>query len=135
MKTAILSAAFAVVSALPLAAATLGEEAGMVINTINDTDFEVIEMGQTLPRGFWCGAASYIEMRNFGSQLTPIYLKSPRGPSVTAPGRMGVVFSTSSDGLPQVGDMLTVDVTTQGQMLEAYKARGFCRDAFTRATK
>jgi hypothetical protein len=119
----------------PVQSATLGEEANMIINPINETDFEVIEQVQTLPRGFWCGAANYVEVRTNRSNLTPIYLKSPRGPSVTAPGRKGVVFTTSPNGLPDVGRMLSVDVTTKGQSMQSYQARGFCRDAFTRATK
>lgn len=135
MKRMLGLACVAAVLSAPSYAGTLGEEAKIVIKPINETDFEVIEDVQTLPRGFWCGAANYVEVRTNRSQMTPIYLKSARGPSVTTPGRNGVVFTTSPAGLPEVGQMLTVDVNTPGQSMQSYQARGFCRDAFTRATK
>lgn len=135
MQKTILTSVIAGVLALPLQAGTMREESKLVINRINATDFEVLEPNESTPRGFWCGAANYIEARTNQSELTPIYLKSPRGPSVTAPGRIGVVFSTSNAGLPPVGQQLSVNVTTPGRMLKSYQARGFCRDAFTRATK
>lgn len=119
-----------------LGAATTGEEDTIVINPISDTDFEVIQ-GRTSKAGyFWCGAATFIERRQGRSELTPIYLKRPRGPSLTAPGRAGVVFSTSAAGLSGQGDnRLTLSVERPGQMLKSVQARRFCRDAFTRSTK
>ncbi len=119
----------------PASAGTEGEEDTLVINRINATDFEVIEQQDMSPRAFWCGAATFIERRQGQPNTTPIYLKRERGASVTAPGRKGVVFSTDGAGLPQPGTLVSVSVRQPGQMLKSYQARGFCRDAFTRATK
>lgn len=116
-------------------AGTEGEEDGLVINRIDRTDFEVVEMQGMDARAFWCGAASFIERREGRPGTTPIHLKSPRGPSVTAPGRRGVVFTTDPSGLAPMPDTVSVDVRRPGQMLKAFQARGFCRDAFTRSTK
>lgn len=114
---------------------TLGDEDRMIINRIDSSDFEVVEMSGMDARAFWCGAASLLERREGRPGTTPIYLKSPRGPSVTSPGRKGVVFTTDPAGLAPIPDMVSVDVRRPGQMLPAYQARGFCRDAFSRSTK
>lgn len=114
---------------------TIGDEDRLIINRIDATAFEVVEEHNMDARVFWCGAASFIERREGRPGTTPIYLKSPRGPSITAPGRNGVVFTTDPAGLAPAPDMITVDVRRPGQMLKAFQARGFCRDAFSRSTK
>lgn len=119
----------------PALAGTEGEEDRMTINAISATSFEVIEGQDMSPRAFWCGAATYIERRQGKSSSTVIYLKSPRGASVTMPGRLGVVFTTDARAVPDVGPSLSVSVRQAGQSLQSFQARGFCRDAFTRATK
>jgi hypothetical protein len=117
------------------AAGTESDEDRLVINRIDATDFEVVQMHNMDARAFWCGAASLLERREGRPGTTPIYLKSPRGPSVTAPGRKAVVFTTDPTGLEPQSDMYSVNVRQPGQMLKAYEARGFCRDAFNRSTK
>jgi hypothetical protein len=114
---------------------TIGEERGLTINTINATDFEVVETQSMGAADFWCAAASYNELRQGGSDLIPLYVRSPRGPAETAPGRNGVVFTTNSAGLPQLPPSLTLSVKQAGATLKSRKARSFCRDAFTRSTK
>lgn len=116
-------------------AGTLGDELRIVINKINDTEFEVLDWNQSSPHAFWCGAANYIEVRTGQSELTTIYLKSPPGPSLTEAGKKGVVFSTSAAGLPGDTGGLDVGVDQPGQSLKSFQARGFCRDAFNRSTK
>jgi hypothetical protein len=116
-------------------AGTQGDERRIVINKISETDFEVIDWNQSSPHAFWCGAASYIEVRIGQSELTPIYLKSSPGPSVTKPGKKGVIFTTSSEGLPPDPGGLDVGVDQPGQSMKSFQARGFCRDAFNRSTK
>ncbi len=116
-------------------AGTEGDEDRLTINRIDASDFEVVEMQNMDARAFWCGAASFLERREGRPGTTAIYLKSPRGPSVTTPGRNGVVFTTDARGLAEEPDMISVDVNRPGQMLKAYQARGFCRDAFSRSTK
>lgn len=116
--------------------ATTGEEDTIVINPINATDFEVLEDMSSDAGYYWCGAATFVERRSGRSGLTEVYIKRPRGPSVTVPGRTGVVFSTSDAGLPAAsGNRLTVTVDKPGTMLKSVQARRYCRDAFTRATK
>lgn len=116
-------------------AGTEGDEDRLIVNRIDRSDFEVVETHNMDARAFWCGAASQLERREGRPGTTPIYIKSPRGPSVTAPGRNGVVFTTDPAGLGPVPDMRSVNVSRAGQMLKAYQARGFCRDAFNRSTK
>lgn len=116
-------------------AGTEGDEDRLIVNRIDRSDFEVVETRGMAARAFWCGAASFIERREGMPGTTPIYLKSPRGPSVTSPGGQGVVFTTEPAGLEPRPDMVNVDVRRPGQVLKAFQARGFCRDAFSRSTK
>lgn len=60
---------------------TIGEERGLTINTINATDFEVVETQSMGAADFWCAAASYNELRQGRSDLIPLYVRSPRGPA------------------------------------------------------
>lgn len=117
-------------------AATQGEEDTIVINPINATDFEVIQGTNFGAAEFWCGAATFIERRSGRSELTPVYVKRPRGPSLTAPGQNGVVFTTSNAGLPPAdSSRLSLTVSSSGAMLKSVQARRYCRDAFNRSTK
>lgn len=116
-------------------AGTEWEEDSLIINPISDTRFEVVETQDMSPRAFWCGAATFIERRSGRSGTTEIFLLSPRGPSLTARGRKGVIFTTEAADVIPSPPQVSVNVTQAGQMLRSYQARGFCRDAFTRATK
>ncbi len=123
-------------SILPANANTNSEQDRMVINKINATDFEVIQGISYGPAEVWCGAATYIERRLQQSQVTRLYVKRPRGPSLTAPGQNGVVFSTSSAGLPAADpNRVTLTVDEPGATLKSVQGRRHCRDAFTRKTK
>lgn len=119
----------------PCVAGTEREEDKLVINRLSDTSFEVVEAQDMSARAFWCGAASYVERRQRMPATTRLFLKVPRGASVSAPGRKAVVFTMDPRGLDVILDPLTVDVRRKGLSLLSYQARGFCRDAFTRATK
>jgi len=135
MKWMILALTWAL-APVAVGAATTGEEDTIVINRINSTDFEVIQGTNFGAAEFWCGAATFIERRSRLSELTPIFVKRPRGPSVTSPGRNGVVFSTSNAGLPPADpDRVTLTVRKTGATLKSFQARRYCRDAFTRSTK
>lgn len=109
----------------------------MTINPINDTDFEVVERSGYAygAAEYWCGAATFIERRSKRSELTPIYVKRARGPSVTQSGRQGVVFTTRAAGLPDAPKRQVLSVREAGSALKSVKARRYCRDAFTRSTK
>ncbi|MEL7099219.1 MAG: hypothetical protein AAGM84_10365 [Pseudomonadota bacterium] len=130
--------ALALAALLPasLSAATIGEELSrLVINPINGTDFEVIETQTMGAAEFWCAAASFNEVRQGRSGLIDLYVKRPRGPSITQPGRKGVIFTTDPSGLPQSAGSLTLTVSQPGASLRSVQARRYCRDAFTRSTK
>ncbi|MEM6941529.1 MAG: hypothetical protein AAF943_13025 [Pseudomonadota bacterium] len=131
----IFSIAASCLFALSVEAATLGEEDRIEINRLNATDFEVIEGRNFGAAEFWCGAATFVERRNQLSELTQIYVKRPEGPSLTARGQDGVVFTTDAAGLPRVGQTYSVTVDQPGASLKSVQARRFCRDAFTRSTK
>jgi hypothetical protein len=128
---------FALALVLPVAAtaATNSEEDGIEINRLNATDFEVIQGSGFGAAAYWCGAATFIERRSKQSELTRIYVKTPERQSLTAAGRKGVVFTTDPTGLPEMTGRHTVTVREAGATLKSVQARGFCRDAFTRATK
>lgn len=134
MKGAIL-AGLVTLAPVCVGAATTREEDSMVINRINASDFEVVETRSMGAADFWCGAATFVERRSGLSNLTEIYLKRSRGPSVTAPGRNAVVFSTSPAGLPRAESRLSLSVDRPGDTIKSVQARRYCRDAFTRSTK
>lgn len=134
MKTVSFACLLTLIAAFA-SADTLGEENQMIINAINATDFEVIRKPNMGPHEFWCGAATFNEVRQRRSETLRIYLKRAWGPSVTMPGREGVVFSMSDEGLPPPPDLLFVTVEQPGATLKSAQARRYCRDAFTRSTK
>lgn len=118
-----------------VAAGTIGEQDQMVINRVNATDFEVIEGINYGAAEFWCGAATFVQRRSGLPGQTLIFVKRPEGPALTAPGRDGVVFTTSAAGLPDAAQSLTLTVDAPGTSLLSQKAYRYCRDAFTRSTK
>ena len=119
----------------PVAARTLTEQDTIIINPINASDFEVIEGPIFGAAGYWCGAATYVERRTGRSETTRVYVKRPEGPSLTMPGRKGVVFTTDPAGLPEAAPRMTLTVKEAGATLKSAQGRLQCRDAFTRATK
>ena len=124
------------VLAAPMAfAGTEWEEDQLIINRINATDFEVVETQDMGPGAFWCGAASFHERRMGRSGRDMLYVKQPRGPSVTRPGSKGVVFTTDAARVSATGASGSVSVSRAGDGFRSSFARSLCRDAFTRATK
>ncbi|MEO0389396.1 MAG: hypothetical protein AAF218_00500 [Pseudomonadota bacterium] len=116
--------------------ATVGEELSrLTINPLPGQDFEVVETMSMGAAEFWCAAASYNELRRGGPDSAMLYVRSPRGPSITQPGRKGVVFTLDPAGLPSTGSQLSLNVDQPGLSLRSSQARRYCRDAFTRSTK
>lgn len=131
---------FAGVFALVLAcggvqADTKGEEDGIVVNRLNESDFEVVQGTNFGAAEYWCGAATFIERRSNRTELTEIFVKRPLAASPTTPGRRSVVFTTDPAGLDVQRGLLTVTVKQAGVALKSSQGRRFCRDAFTRSTK
>ncbi|MEO0938949.1 MAG: hypothetical protein AAFY38_12420 [Pseudomonadota bacterium] len=136
MRLHALTLCLAVTAPATLPAATIGEELSrLVINPLNASDFEVVETQTMGPAEFWCAAASFNELRQGGSERIALYVKTPRGPSLTQPGRKGVVFTTNPAGLPERAAQTSLNVDKPGLSLRSAQARRYCRDAFTRSTK
>ena len=96
---------------------------------LNDTDFEVIEAYGEGPRGIWCAAANYVDRWIPRARTGDLYVKTPRGPSVSGVGRIGVVFTISPDRLDATPfQSSSVGVRDVGQRLPVQHAYQFCRD-------
>ncbi|MEL6450056.1 MAG: hypothetical protein AAFQ19_02265 [Pseudomonadota bacterium] len=63
------------------------------VNQIDANSFEVIEADGAGGTQFWCAASIY-SRRVLGATGGDLYIETARGPSKTAPGRTGVVFTT-----------------------------------------
>lgn len=118
---------------LALPATAVSAQAFKAVNRLNVVPlgggaFEVIEARGEGARGIWCAAADYALARSQANGQR-LYVKTPRGPSVTVSGRKGVVFTTdaSSLGVP-TQQSLSVSVRRAGEGLPLHHAYQFCRD-------
>lgn len=116
---------------LPVAAAaqTYRAESRLIVVPLNALDFEVIEDRSAGPRGIWCAAADFAKFRLGVRGDTRLYLKTPRGPSTSAVGRKGVVFTIDPARLgaePNRG--YSVSLTKVGYNLPVGHAYSFCTD-------
>lgn len=128
MRSFLIAAAFAVAASTVSASSYIAENRLQVV-ALNASDFEVIEARGAGPRGIWCAAASY----GLNSKRLPgvqrIYVKSPRGASVSGAGRIGVVFTADPSRLSQPPSRsVSVSTRTVGQGLTLAHAVQFCRD-------
>ena len=91
-------------------------------------DFEVIEARGEGARGMWCAAADFAMARNPANGQR-LYVKKPRGPSVSVAGRKGVTFTVDAARLGvSPTQALSVSVRSAGQGLPLHHAFQFCRD-------
>lgn len=91
--------------------------------------FEVIEARGEGARGIWCAAADYVIARDGRGGGVRLYVKSPRGPAASAPGRKGVTFTTNAASLSvEPKQSLSVTVRTAGVGLPVNHAVQFCQD-------
>lgn len=95
------------------------------VNPISRTNFEVVETQSAGPNQYWC-AASYYASRTLGKNSGRIYLSTPHGPAVTAPGYSGASFST--EPISGVNGRATNSITEVGANLTVAHALQFCRD-------
>ncbi len=98
---------------LPVAAAAQAfrSESKLMVVPTGTSDFEVIEARSRGPRGIWCAAADYAKSRLGANDRSELYLKTPRGPSVTTRGRTGIGFTIDPGHLsakPNTGYSLSV---------------------------
>lgn len=129
MRILFLAAAAATLCAGAVFASTYLAENRLIVVPLNATDFEVIESRGEGPRGIWCAAASYALNQKGLRGDQRIYIKTPRGPSVSGAGAKGVVFTTDADRLSQSpSQAYSVGTDTVGRGLPLAHAIQFCRD-------
>ena len=99
----------------------------LAVIPLNPTDFEVIEAYGEGPRGIWCAAAEFADARMRMGKTQRIYIKSGRGPAISAAGRKGVVFTTNAGSVTPVTSY-SVSVRQEGLSLPVNHAIQFCND-------
>ncbi len=104
---------------------TLFFKPDLPVNRVSNTQFEVIEARGEGPNGIWCAAADYAA-RQLGKTSGRLYIAVPRGPSVTMPGRTGIIFSTQP--IADVPGRATNSIREVGANLRVAHALQFCRD-------
>lgn len=121
----------AVCATLPFAASAQGYQAinGLQVVPLGGSSFEVIEGFGEGPRGIWCAAASFAYDRAGAASTSRIYIKTPRGPSVSGVGRIGVVFTLDPSDLPSPPRKShSVSVDQQSIGLSVSHSSQFCKD-------
>ena len=116
---------------LPLEAAAQAYRAEnwLLVVPLNTFDFEVIEDRGVGARGIWCAAGEFAQNVLALPAEERLYIKTPRGPSVSGVGRRGVVFTTdASRAEGDAGQSYSVTVRRAGENLPSHHARQFCRD-------
>ena len=116
---------------LPLQAAAQAYRADnwLVVVPLNTHDFEVIEDHGEGARGIWCAAAEFAQSVLGLPREERIYIKTPRGPSVSGVGQKGVVFTTDPGRVgAETGRSYSVTVNRAGENLPSHHARQFCLD-------
>jgi hypothetical protein len=113
---------------LPLAAQVFEAVNRLLVVPLSANTFEVIEARGEGPRGMWCAAADFAQRYGTPRQQR-LYVKTPRGPSVSGAGRTGVTFTTdaSSLGVPEQ-QSVSVSVRIAGLGLPVNHALQFCKD-------
>lgn len=131
MRVSILAIAL-VALALPAGATSQYYEAPqnrLKVVPLNATDFEVIEEYGEGARGIWCAAASYVDSHISRARTGDLYVKTPRGPSLSVAGRSSVIFTISPDQLDaKPFRSYSVGVRRAGQSLSVQHAYQFCKD-------
>ena len=97
------------------------------VNPVSGSQFEVNEEGSVGSPQVWCAAATYSNDVLGQYAKTELTVISPRGPSVTSPGRTGVVFTTDTTGLdvvPRAANSATTDIA--GVTFAVSMALTFC---------
>lgn len=95
------------------------------VNAVSSTEFEVIEARGAGPADFWCAAGRYAE-DVLGQTRGRIYVQRGWGDAITAPGRKGVVFTTTPPAERVSSYALTVKTPGFGLFVTA--AQQYCRN-------
>ena len=126
-KTTGASLCVALMIATPALANSFKAQNRLTVNPISKSVFEVVESRSLGASGSWCAAADYATRVLGASGKADLYLKTPRGPSVTNPGRKGVAYTLDHN---QVGAPLTtstsVSTKTAGTTFAVGHALALC---------
>ena len=99
----------------------------LLVAPLGQGNFEVIEDMGKGPRGIWCAAGSFAFHAMGLPRDARLYIETPRGPSVSGVGRIGVGFTADPSGLtPSTSYSLSTRV--RGLSLPVHHAMQFCRD-------
>ena len=116
-----------VVSALPVVADTFRAINWLYVNPITATEYEVVLKPGASPRAVWCAASDYSGRRLGRYNKTDLIVKTPAGPSVTHPGRNGVVFTIDPSQLDvALTKSHSVTINKAGASLSVGHAKMFC---------
>jgi hypothetical protein len=99
------------------------------VNPVSATQFEVIEADSAGGAQMWCAAATYSNDVLGRYEKTDISVLSPRGPSVTATGRNGVVFTIDQASLDEApSTAYSATINRAGVTFAVSMALTFCDD-------
>lgn len=129
MRVSLIPIALAAIIGGAAAAQAFEAQNRLLVVPLGSRDFEVIEARGEGARGIWCAAADYAKRALGRPGGSRVYVKTPRGPSVSGAGRIGVVFTTDPARLtvaPNKG--YSVTVRTAGRGLPLDHAYQFCVD-------
>ena len=114
---------------LHAAAQAYRAENWLIVVPLTARDFEVIEDHGAGARHIWCAAADFAQNVLGLPRGERLFVKTPRGPSVSGVGRTGVVFTTDPERVSgDPGQSYSVTVRRAGENLPSHHARQFCLD-------
>ncbi|MEP2030205.1 MAG: hypothetical protein ABJI96_16020 [Paracoccaceae bacterium] len=127
MKTISYAVVALALGALPAAAESYRAINWLTVNRIAETEFEVILKAGASAPGVWCAASDYSWKRLGKYKKTDLIIKSAVGPSVTNPGRNGVVFTVDPGQLSGTPNKFhLVGINRAGESLSVGHAKMFC---------
>lgn len=103
----------------------------VTVNPVAGGTFEALETAQYGQRGMWCAAADYAISVLGADGTDRVYVQTPRGDSVTKPGRKGVVFGLSVPAGASDVPVLSINAALRvpGSSLSVDHAFQFCYDS------
>lgn len=115
------------VGALPAGAETFRAINWLNVSAITATEFEVVLKPGASSRGVWCAASDYSWRRLGRYKKTELIVKTSTGPSVTQPGRNGVVFTIDPNQVDAAPTRLFIVTTKRvGASMSVGHAQMFC---------
>lgn len=127
MRNSILVVCAAIVIGSPAIAASFKAQNRLLVNSINATDFEVVESRSLGAAGSWCAAADFATRVLNLSGKTDLIVKTPRGPSGTVAGKKAVVYTVDPNQVSApLSKSVSVSTKVAGMTLPVGHALTFC---------